>query len=361
MTKKIFISYAHESSKLSDMVLNFSNYLRSRGLDSEIDQYEESPPEGWPKWMLRQIQQADYVLVVCSKLFYERSNDFSGQSDGAGVKWETNLILQQLYNINTNNIKFIPIFFDESSKDYIPLPLQPYTHYFINSLEQKEKLVDRLLGISKSKRPALGSMQDNKGSDVKPLESKERKTMFVSSIIDIELWDKAKWNGLCFIADPSYRTPPMIGFLYLNQEYGEKIFRGLKAEFGEYDSQGELRISLIEKISDKKPFDYKVHFGTNHKPIIDRMEKAGIDKNNSFMLTIGRVHEMNPMNDQNIKMFKKYYKAARTYYITNMELGRDGRLQPNLKNIIRLDKIEFRERKDIFNNKNDPDYVVFSN
>lgn len=46
MTKKVFISYAHESTELSDSVLQFSNYLRSQGIDSEIDQYEESPPEG---------------------------------------------------------------------------------------------------------------------------------------------------------------------------------------------------------------------------------------------------------------------------------------------------------------------------
>ncbi|HCG5919274.1 TPA: TIR domain-containing protein [Vibrio parahaemolyticus] len=128
MTKKVFISYAHESEELSDSVLQFSNYLRSQGIDSEIDQYEESPPEGWPKWMMRQVQEADYVLVVCSRLFYERANDFSGSNQGSGVKWETNLILQQLYNLNTNNTKFIPIVFERASLDYIPLPLQPYTH-----------------------------------------------------------------------------------------------------------------------------------------------------------------------------------------------------------------------------------------
>ncbi|MFT5505169.1 MAG: hypothetical protein ACI845_003978 [Gammaproteobacteria bacterium] len=49
MTKRVFISYAHESEELSDSVLNPSNYLRSQGVDSEIDQYEEAPPEGWPK------------------------------------------------------------------------------------------------------------------------------------------------------------------------------------------------------------------------------------------------------------------------------------------------------------------------
>lgn len=34
---KVFISYAHESEKLSDQVLQFSNELRAKGIDSEID------------------------------------------------------------------------------------------------------------------------------------------------------------------------------------------------------------------------------------------------------------------------------------------------------------------------------------
>jgi hypothetical protein len=67
---KVFISYAHESAELSNNVLEFSNLLRKKGIDSEIDQYEEAPAEGWPKWMMRQVQQADFVLVCCSKFFF---------------------------------------------------------------------------------------------------------------------------------------------------------------------------------------------------------------------------------------------------------------------------------------------------
>ena len=62
--------------------------MRSQGVDSEIDQYEEAPPEGWPKWMARQIQESDYVLVVCADLLFKRANDHSGDESGLGVKWE---------------------------------------------------------------------------------------------------------------------------------------------------------------------------------------------------------------------------------------------------------------------------------
>ncbi|MEY8214737.1 MAG: SEFIR domain-containing protein [Colwellia sp.] len=71
MAVKVCISYAHEYVELANSALEFSNLLRTKGIDSEIDQYEEAPAEGWPKWMMRKVQKAGFVLIFCSKLFYE--------------------------------------------------------------------------------------------------------------------------------------------------------------------------------------------------------------------------------------------------------------------------------------------------
>ena len=48
-----------------DRVLALSNRLRADGIDCHIDQYELSPPEGWPRWMIKQISKATFVLVLC--------------------------------------------------------------------------------------------------------------------------------------------------------------------------------------------------------------------------------------------------------------------------------------------------------
>lgn len=48
---KVFISYAHKNQAYEDKVLELANRLRSEGIDAMIDQYEEAPPEGWPRWM----------------------------------------------------------------------------------------------------------------------------------------------------------------------------------------------------------------------------------------------------------------------------------------------------------------------
>ena len=44
--------------------------LRNEGIDCMLDQYETSPPEGWPRWMDKQIRDANFVLMVCAQTGY---------------------------------------------------------------------------------------------------------------------------------------------------------------------------------------------------------------------------------------------------------------------------------------------------
>jgi hypothetical protein len=355
----VFISYAHESEELSNQVLEFSNSLRSSGVDCEIDQYEEAPPEGWPKWMMRQIQQADFVLVCCTKLFFDRSNDFSGQNDGLGVKWETSLILQQLYTLSTNNTKFVPIVFDAKDRSYIPLPLQPYTYYHVGLEEPKNKLLQRLLGISKSKRPPIG---EKKELEIKPekLEPKERRSMFLSSIIDIDLWNSAQWNGVAVVTDPSLREPPIVCFFFENEVVGQKIFRSLKTQFGDVDESEEIRLSFIEGISEKNSRAYKVHFGTSRDVLAAKLRSYGLEPESTLLMMISRFHEMHPPSEpSSLAIFKHAYTYFKRYYITNA-ITEQGQLTPSWDNLIEKRKVEFRTKDEVMRDKNDEDSVVFS-
>ncbi len=358
MPKKVFISYAHESESLSNQVLEFSDYLRCQGIDSEIDQYEESPSEGWPKWMTRQVQEADFVLVVCSKLFFERANDFSGKDEGLGVKWETSLILQQLYSMNTNNTKFIPIIFDKSNTQYIPLPLQPYTYYHVADLKLRKQLADRLRGISSTKKPPLGTVSEENESF--PLEPKERKNMFFSSIIDVDKWNKARWSGMVFLSDPRLEMPPIVGFMFENEEYGEQIFSDLKARFGKEDKDEEIRLSFIRGISDQRPQDYKVHLGTSYGVISKKIEKYGLKLDETLFVALSRVHEMNPPADsKNLDIFENSYKYFKRYGISNV-IQKNGNIELDFKNLIEKKNVSFRTMSEVLSDRNDNDQPAFA-
>jgi hypothetical protein len=359
MPKKVFISYAHESETLSDQVLNYSNYLRSQGIDAEIDQYEESPPEGWPKWMMRQVQEADFVLIVCTELFFNRANDFSGNDDGLGVKWETSLILQQLYSMNTNNSKFIPVIFDKANTKHIPLPLQPYTYYLVSDSNSKKQLTDRLKGISTSKRPPLGTIPEEKETPT-PLEPKKRKSMFFSTIIDVEKWNKAKWAGMVFLSDPSLKVPPLIGFMFENEEYGEQIFSDLKAQFGNFDKDEEIHLSFIRGISDKEPQNYIVHLGTSHGVIMNKVKKHGLDPDETLFVGISRCHMMTPpAGSKNLDVFENSFNYFKQYGITNV-IKQTGQIELNYENIIGKKNLRFTTKTDVQSDKNDEDQPAFA-
>jgi len=49
-----------------------TNKLRIKGIDIVIDQYIEAPPEGWNYGMDREIITADFILMVCTIIYFKR-------------------------------------------------------------------------------------------------------------------------------------------------------------------------------------------------------------------------------------------------------------------------------------------------
>jgi len=97
----VFISYSHDSPEHSDRVLALSDRLRADGIDCILDQYEDSPPEGFPRWMDRNIRAADFVLMTCTPTYYRRVMGDEEPDKGHGVAWESTLIYQYIYNEGT--------------------------------------------------------------------------------------------------------------------------------------------------------------------------------------------------------------------------------------------------------------------
>jgi len=74
----------------------------------------QAPPEGWPQWMDRQIEEADYVLVVCTATYLRRATGKERPGVGRGVRFESVLIVQDLYDAAMWNEKFIPVLFEDA-------------------------------------------------------------------------------------------------------------------------------------------------------------------------------------------------------------------------------------------------------
>ena len=82
---RVLISYSHDGDAHRKAVLNLANRLRQAGVDAWIDQFEEhAPPESWPDWMRRELDRADFVLVVVTEVYLERFNRESEAGVGSG-------------------------------------------------------------------------------------------------------------------------------------------------------------------------------------------------------------------------------------------------------------------------------------
>lgn len=325
---KVFISYAHEGKQLADNVLNFSNYLRSRGIDAEIDQYEEAPPQGWAMWMATQVDQADFVLVLATKTYYERSKDFAeNPKGGLGSKWETIHILQKVYENAFNNTKYIPICFGRENKEYILDSLKPYTYYDVDDADLKEKLVNRLLGNNKSIRPKLGE-QSNGTENFLPLEPRSRKNLFITNLIDLELWDKANWSGVAFsFAQEKHGGDiPIIGLGFRKPKIGKQIFDDLNNYINNDDLKNHIRVSIIRDIDVLNPYKYRMLIGPNEEYLNTMLDKikaenpnCTIDYTNSLFMGISRVLEVDPETGENLQKFIKVFNERKFFYLTNMK------------------------------------------
>jgi tetratricopeptide (TPR) repeat protein len=153
---KVFISYSHDSPEHKDRVLALSNRLREEGVDCSIDQYKQSPEEGWPLWCERQVLQSNFVLVACTETYLRRFQGKEVPRKKLGGTWEGHIITQELYNVQGKNTKFIPITFRPEEAAFIPPPLRSATAYQLYG--DYEPLYRRLTAQPLITKPAFGSI-----------------------------------------------------------------------------------------------------------------------------------------------------------------------------------------------------------
>ena len=152
---KVFISYSHDSGEHRARVMSLAERLRNDGIDCQIDRYfeDEPPAQGWDRWMLDEIDRADFVIVVCTETYQRRFRGHEPKGTGKGVKWEGMVITQTLYDAESHNLKFLPLIFSHEDETYIPIVLRSTTHYNPTTESGYDSLYRRL---SKQPRITIG-------------------------------------------------------------------------------------------------------------------------------------------------------------------------------------------------------------
>ena len=118
---RVFISYSHDSAEHKKWVLDFATILRNRGVDAVLDQWDLRPGDDLPHFMETQLEAADYVVMVCSEKYVEKTNAGEG-----GVGYEK-MILTSSYLSKIDSSKVIPII-RQSGTDKRPTFLRVEKH-----------------------------------------------------------------------------------------------------------------------------------------------------------------------------------------------------------------------------------------
>jgi TIR domain len=102
-TPKAFISYSWDNDPHRDWVKAFGTRLRSDGVNVTLDQWHLQLGDQLPAFMERAVRENDYVLIVCTPTYADRSNRRVG-----GVGYEGDIMSGAVFTTR-NERKFIPI------------------------------------------------------------------------------------------------------------------------------------------------------------------------------------------------------------------------------------------------------------
>jgi hypothetical protein len=71
---RVFISYAYDSVRHKQRVLEFASFLRAEGgIDIRLDLWAANRRRDWSVWVVEQVREADFVLVVASPAYKRRA------------------------------------------------------------------------------------------------------------------------------------------------------------------------------------------------------------------------------------------------------------------------------------------------
>ncbi len=159
---RTFLSYTHDSLEHCEAVLAFAIFLRQHGIDVELDRWA-GERQDWYAWALRNITEADFVIVVASE-GYRRMGDGNGPGDrNLGGQAEAAALRELLQRDRGNwTRKLLPVVLPGRSIDEIPLFLQPRSadHFVVPAvtLEGTDDLLRHLTRQPLHIRPELGAL-----------------------------------------------------------------------------------------------------------------------------------------------------------------------------------------------------------
>lgn len=140
----VFVSYSHESTEHTELVLALVDSLRRDGLNVVVDQDEHDAGGNWPRWTERQVLAASFVLCICTSTYCRRF-DGTDEASSRGVAWEATHIRNAIYDTEEIARKFVAVCFSADAIKQIPSILKGVTRFELGTTSSYDALRSYLL------------------------------------------------------------------------------------------------------------------------------------------------------------------------------------------------------------------------
>jgi hypothetical protein len=149
--KSAFISYSWDDEAHREWVRKLAERLRTDGVDVSIDRWAVVPGDQLPAFMERAIRENQFVVIICTPRYKQRSDAREG-----GVGYEGDIMTSELM-ASQNNRKLIPVLRSGPWSQAAPSWLLGKYHVNLSgdpySERDYEDLVRTLLGIRETAPP----------------------------------------------------------------------------------------------------------------------------------------------------------------------------------------------------------------
>jgi hypothetical protein len=139
-------------------------------------------------------------------------------------------------------------------------------------------------------------------------QSKEdisHKKMAALSVINLRLWEKAKWGGTMYYYFPGGEGPPTMALGFDDVEAGSEIFQGWIENFGRTDEANTIRVTIVKGISRRHPAAYRI--------LISGNPEGDLAKGKILHGNLGRLQTMDTPDGRNLNNFLDHYAKHKKY------------------------------------------------
>jgi len=276
MNPTVFISYSHEEPEHDNWVHDLAANLRKKGVDASLDRWDLRPGQDTTFFMESQIRNSEFVVLVCTPLYAEKSNIPRG-----GVGYEKNIISAEMLQSKGLEPKFIPILRKGNHDNALPTYLgSKYAIDFRPSRTYEEafdELLRAIYGEPHPDKPLLGEKPIfkppvSKKSLRKIVKKKGVSNLKASLIVekpcsfDIDVWEKEAEGRFNFLRtdrlSTSKKNPFQLGywqasFVLCKEIYGVGLKEFLEILRASETGRTGWDIGWVPTRSDIAPYPYK--------------------------------------------------------------------------------------------------------